>query len=134
MEEEIKTSDEKWFEKAVKAYSKKQPFSINDDQQLGLKETDVKSAVSLISFARKQHIVPWKKITQVLASIGITGVGVWIVAAAIADPEPTSKLTLLIAGGLILAITGSLGTLTSLGLKFTISARRGGTEFHIKPE
>jgi hypothetical protein len=75
MEEEIKTSDEKWFEKAVKAYSKKQPFSINDDQQLGLKETDVKSAVSLISFARKQHIVPWKKITQVLASIGITGFG-----------------------------------------------------------
>jgi hypothetical protein len=132
--EEINTTDENWFEKAIKAYSKKQAFSINDNKQIGLKETDVKSAVSLISFAKKQHSISWKKITQVLASIGITGVGVWIIAAAIADPEPTSKLTLLIAGGLVLALTGSLGTLASLGLKFTVSARRGGTEFHIRPE
>jgi hypothetical protein len=132
--EEIKTSDEKWLEKALKAYSIKQQFSIDDDGQVGLKETDVKSAVALISFAKKGHHVSWRKISQILASLGITGVGVWIIAAAIADPEPTSKLSLLVAGGLVLALTGSLGTLASLGLKFHVSARRGGTEFHIKPQ
>lgn len=132
--EEIKTTDEKWFEKALKAYSKKQEFCISDDLQLGLKDNDVKSAISLITFVKKQQKIPWRKITQVLASIGITGVGVWIIAAAIADPEPTSKLTLLISGGLVLALTGSLGTLAALGLKFHVTARRGGTEFHIRPK
>lgn len=132
--ETINTSDSEWLEKALKAYSKKQQFSLNDDQQIGLKETDLKSAVALISFAKKGRHVSWRKISQLLASLGITGVGIWIIAAAIADPEPTSKLSLLVAGGLVLALTGSLGTLASLGLKFQVSARRGGTEFHIKPE
>ncbi|MFA9388520.1 MAG: hypothetical protein ACERKD_01850 [Prolixibacteraceae bacterium] len=132
--QEFHTSDEKWFEKSIKAYTLKQEFNIIDDLKIGLTKSDVKSAVALISFVKKQQKMPWKKITQTLTSIGITSVGVWIIAAAIADPEPTSKLTLLITGGLILTLTGSLGTLAALGLKFSVTARRGGTEFNIRPE
>lgn len=75
-----------------------------------------------------------KDISTILVSLGITASGIWIVLAAIADPEPTSKLTLLIAGGLILALTGSLGTLRALGITFSVSAKTfGGNEFHISP-
>lgn len=132
--ENISTSDNQWFEKALKAYSSKKEFTLSDEQMLGLSANDVKSAVSLIAFMKRNQKMPWKKITQVLASIGITGIGVWIIAAAIASPEPTSKLTLLVTGGLVLTLTGSLGTLAALGLKFHVTAKRGGTEFHIKPE
>jgi len=69
-----------------------------------------------------------------LACIGILGVAAWVIAAAIADPEPTTKLGLLIGGGLILALTGSLGTLTALGVPFSVSAKSpAGHSFEISP-
>ena len=69
-----------------------------------------------------------------LAGGGVTGVGVWIILAAIADPEPTSKLGLLIAGGLLLGLTGSLGTLAACGVKFSVSAKTRGGSFTIDPK
>ena len=80
-------------------------------------------------------MVTWQQIVGVLSGIGITGVGIWMVAAAIADPEPTTKLGLLIGGGIILALTGSLGTLAALGIKFSVSAKSPlGHTFEIKPK
>ncbi len=130
----IKTSDKDWVSAAVKAYTKKVEFNIVDDAELGLSEKDVKSAMNLLAFMKKERKMSIKDISSVLVGLGITAGGIWIVLAAIADPEPTSKLTLLIAGGLILAITGSLGTLRSLGISFSVSAKTfGGNEFHISP-
>ncbi len=74
-------------------------------------------------------------IVAALAGIGITGLGIWMVFAAIADPEPTSKLGLLIVGGIIITLTGSLGTLAALGIKFSVSAKSPqGHAFEIRPE
>ena len=130
----IRTSQENWVDTAIKAYTKKQEFSLIDDSELGLSEKDVKSAMNLLAFMRKERRMKIKDISSVLVGIGITASGVWIVLAAIADPEPTSKLSLLIAGGLILALTGSLGTLRALGITFSVSAKTfGGNEFHISP-
>lgn len=131
----IKTSDEQWLKSAIEAYSKKQAFTLLDDAGIGLTEKDLVSAVTLIRVAKKKAGLPFKTIAQALTSIGITGAGIYIVILAIADPEPTSKLGLLITGGLILAVTGSLGALSSLGIKFTIAAKTfGGNEFFIRPE
>lgn len=135
MNEIVKTSERDWLEKALKLYTEKKLFKFIDDAGLKLTEEDLKSAVSLIRAAKSKGGVSWKQIVSVLAGIGITGVGVWIIAAAIADPEPTTKLGLLIAGGIVLALTGSLGTLTALGVKFSVSAKSPqGHEFEIKPE
>lgn len=103
-------------------YSKKQAFTIIDDAQIGLAEKDFVSAIILIRAAKKKGGFSIKTIAQALTSIGIIGAGGYIVILAIADPEPTSKLGLLITAGLVLAVTGSLGALSSLGIKFSIAA------------
>ena len=131
----IKTSNTEWLKIAIENYSKKQAFTLVDDAKIGLTEKDLVSAVTLIRAAKKKAGFSIKTIAQALTSIGITGAGIYIVILAIADPEPTSKLGLLITGGLLLAVTGSLGALSSLGIKFSISAKTfGGNEFLIRPE
>lgn len=131
----LKTSNKEWLKVAIENYTKKQTFTLIDDARIGLTEKDLVSAVTLIRAAKKKGGFSIKTIAQALTSIGITGAGVYIVILAIADPEPTSKLGLLITGGLILAVTGSLGALSSLGIKFSIAAKTfGGNEFYIRPE
>lgn len=135
MSDIVRTSEKDWLEKAIKLYTDKQHFTFEDDAGLKMTEVDLRTAVSLIRAAKVKGGVTWQQIAGVLAGIGITGVGVWIIAAAIAAPEPTTKLGLLIAGGIILALTGSLGTLAALGVRFSVSAKSPqGHSFEIKPE
>ena len=135
MNEIVRTSEKDWLEKALKLYTEKKLFKFIDDAGLKLTEEDLRTAVDLICAAKSRGGVSWQQIVGVLAGIGITGVGVWIIAAAIADPEPTTKLGMLITGGIILALTGSLGTLAALGVRFSVSAKSPqGHEFEIKPE
>lgn len=131
----VRTSDSDWLKKAIELYADKKTFTFKDDNGIGLTESDLKSAVTLIRAARSKGGVTWKQVMGVLAGTGITGAGVWMVYAAIIDPEPTTKLGLLIGGGLILALTGSLGTLAALGIRFSVAAKApGGSSFIIKPE
>jgi len=135
MDKIVRTSETDWLEKAIKLYTEKQAFLLHDDADLKLTRADLKSAVSLIRAAKSKGEVSKKQILGLLTGIGITGIGVWIIAAAIADPEPTTKLGLLITGGLVLTFTGSFGALTSLGVRFSVSARSPlGHSFEIRPE
>ncbi len=134
MSQIIKTSEPEWFETTLKQYSSKNEFIFIDDAQLGLTKTDLKSAVSLIKASKSKGKKTVKTITSVLVGLGLSSSGIWIVILAIADPEPTTKLGLLITGGFILAITGGYGTLRALGVNFTVTARKGDYSFEIKPE
>jgi hypothetical protein len=130
----INTSDPDWLEKSLECYTAKQPFVFLDGGNLGIKEKDLRTAVSLIRAAKKSGM-SIKSIVAALVGIGITAAGVWIIMAAIADPDPTHKLGLLIAAGFILALTGSLGTLAALGVKFEVSARGPGDyRVDVKPQ
>ena len=130
----IKTSEKDWVSRAMKMYTTKQTFDLVHDAELGLSEKDVASAVNLMKFLKKENHLSVKEIAQILVGLGITASGVWMVMAAIADPEPTTKLGLLVGGGLVLALTGSLGTLRALGIQFTVSGKAFGSEFHITPD
>lgn len=131
----IRSSEPDWLEKALKQYTKKEPFQFEDDGEIGLTEKDLRSAINLIKAAKGKGKVSWKQIVGLLSGLGITGAGLWIVAAAVADPEPTTKLGLLITGGLVLAIMGGYGTLSSLGIKFSVIARTPfGNSFEIHPK
>ena len=135
MKDIVRTSDKDWLEKALKLYKEKTPFTFIDDTKLGITEADLKSGINLISAAKSKGGLTWQQIVCALAGIGIMGIGVWIIAAAIASPEPTTKLGLLVAGGLIITLTGSLGTLAALGVRFSVSAKTPkGHSFDIKPE
>lgn len=130
----IHTSNPNWVKQAMKAYTNKQAFNLVDDAEIGLNEKDVASAVNLMRFLKKENHLSVKELAQILVGLGITASGIWMVMAAIADPEPTTKLGLLIGGGLVLALTGSLGTLRALGIQFSVSGKAFGNEFHISPD
>ena len=124
----IRTSEVNWFEKSMKCYKEKISFTFIDDANLGITETNLKSGFDLI----RSRKMPWESIVGVLAGIGITRVGIYIIGLAIADPEPTTKLGLLISGGLLLALTGSIGILYSLGVNFSVSASSTYGGFTVK--
>lgn len=131
----IKSSEADWLERALKQYTSKIPFQFIDDADIGLKEKDLRSAVNLIKAAKGKGGITWKQIVGLLTGLGISGAGLWIVAAAVADPEPTTKLGLLITGGLVLTVMGGYGSLASLGIKFSVIASTPfGNTFEIHPK
>jgi len=131
MDKHIKTSDEKWLEKALRCYRDAAGFTLEDDAEFGLREDDLKSGISLVKAASKKRI-SLKQIAQILAGLGIGAAGIWMVVAAIIDPEPTSKLGLLIAGGIVLTLTGGLAVLRALGQRWIIRGKPGGV-FEVEP-
>lgn len=135
MSEIIRTSEKNWLEKAIELYTEKTAFTFKDDAGLGLSQKDLKSAVSLIRAAKSKGKYSKRNIIAALAGVGITGAGVWIVLLAIVDPEPTTKLGLLITGGFVLAVTGAVGTFAALGVIFRVTAKSAkGDEFVIEPK
>ena len=134
MKEIIKTTDPQWLEKAITHYSNKKEFSFIDDAELGFTETDLHSAVDMIKAAKTKGGKTLKQITAVLVGLGMSAAGIGIIILAILDPEPTTKLGLLVGGGLLLVLTGSYATMKSLGVNFSVSAKAGTYAFDIKPE
>lgn len=129
----IRTSEVNWLESAIKCYSEKTRFTFIDDANLGITEKDLKSAVNLIRGANTKSDKTWKSIVGVLAGMGISGMGIYIIGLAIVDPEPTTKLGLLVGGGLVLVLTGSLGALYSLGVTFNVAASSVFGKFEVSP-
>jgi hypothetical protein len=74
-----------------------------DDAQVGI---DPKSQ-SLISMGIKAglSIADW---TAVAVAVGMSTAGIIMVVLAFLDPEPTSKLGLLVGGGAVCVLTGGL--------------------------
>lgn len=135
MKKTIKTSNKEWLELALKEYSSKNEFTLIDDKVLGLKEKDLNSAVSLIKAAKTKGKKSVKQITKVLLGLGLSSTGIYAIIIAIADPEPTSKLSLLLVGGIILAISGGYGTLRALRIKFSVrKLKKDNRFFLVKPE
>lgn len=127
----IKTSDPNWVKKAMACYGSGESFGLFDDAGLGVSAQDVTSGFCLMAAARRRFNVPFGQIAQILAGLGVSAVGVWLVMAALADPEPTTELGLLVGGGLALAVTGSLSVLWSLGIKWQVEVRDGN--FTVSP-
>jgi len=129
----IRTAEADWLEGAVKSYSEKIRFTFIDDANLGITQKDLKSAINLMAGAMAKSDKTWKSLVGVLAGIGINFLGIYIIRLAIMDPEPTSKLGLLLGGGLVLVLTGSLGIFYSLGVTFNVSASSAFGKFEVSP-
>jgi len=133
MREIIRTSDKKWLEKALNCYTTKVAFEFLDDVPIGIGHDDLLSAVALIAAAKNSGMITWQQIVGILTGLGMSGIGVWLIIAAIADPEPTSKLGILLAGGVVMAMTGGLSILYCIGVKWRVSAKSGGSSIHVDP-
>jgi hypothetical protein len=108
-EPEVRTSEKGWFSRLARAYRQKTPVLVVDDAKVGIDP----AADSLVSMGLKAGLSPveW---TAVGVSIGISAAGITMVVLAFLDPEPTSKLGLLVGGGAVCVITGGLSAVRIL--------------------
>src|SRR5947199_9978317 len=90
----IRTSQRGWLSDLAKAYKERRPVTVIDDAGLGIDP----SLESLLEMGHKAGLSV-RVGMGVLMSLGMFGAGVWMIAAALADPEPRSKLALLVHAG-----------------------------------
>jgi hypothetical protein len=105
----VRTSEKGWFGKIAKAYRERTPIFIVDDARVGIDPaTD-----SLVSMGLKAGLSPaeWMAVG---VSIGISAAGLAMVVLAFLDPEPTSKLGLLVGGGAVCVMTGGFSAVRIL--------------------
>ena len=99
----IRTSQPGWFERLAKAYRDRQPVLLVDDARVGI---DPQSQ-SLVAMGIKAglSVADW---AAVGVAVGVSAAGMMMVVLAFLDPEPTSKLGLLVGGGAVCLLTGGL--------------------------
>lgn len=118
----IRTSEKDWLPRLTRAYREHAEVELIDDAALGVDPAT--QSLLQMGLAGKLTRREW---TAVAVSSGMTVFGAAMVVLAIMDPEPTSKLGLLVASGALLALTGGFQTVRLLTrLKppsITISAR-----------
>lgn len=105
----VRTSDPGWLAELAKAYREEQPVLVVDDAGIGLDP----NSQSLLGMGKAAGLSR-REWAGVGVSIGLSGIGLWMVVAAVASPEPTSKLGLLIAGGSVLMFSGGFSAIRLL--------------------
>ena len=104
MEEiQIRTSEQGWFTQLAQAYKQKTPVFLVDDAKVGIDP----AVESLVAMGLKAKLTPreWSAVT---VAVGLSAAGAAMVILAFLDPEPTSKLGLLVGGGAVCVLTGGL--------------------------
>ena len=130
----IATSDPEWLQKALGAYRRGARFRLHDDAGLGLNAEALGSGVALLRYLVLFAAVPWREVGIALTGIGLCSFGIWIIRLAIADPEPTSRLGILLAGGVILIVLGGASILRALGVTWRVSVKTSdGYVFSVEP-
>ena len=97
----VRTSQSGWFAEFAKAYKESTPILVTDDASVGINpKTD-----SLFRMALTARLSPGD-IAGGCVACGMAASGITCFLLAVFDPEPTSKLTLLVCGGLALIAMG----------------------------
>ena len=97
----VRTSETAWFRIVANAYKARTPLQIIDDAHVGLDPAG--QSLFEMGIKAKLSVGEW---TAATVGIGMSGAGVGMVILAVLDPEPTSKLGLLVGSGVVLALTG----------------------------
>lgn len=97
----IRTSNPGWLKQLAKAYKSRERLLLIDDAGLGIDP----STQSLFDMGQRTDMA-MRDWVGVLVSLGLGGAGIWMIRLAFLDPEPTSKLWLLVSGGCIALVTG----------------------------
>ena len=125
----VRTSQPKWFTELAKAYKERIPVVLSDDAQLGI--DPINETLFMMGVHAKLSV---GEITAACIALGMAAAGVAMIVAAIVDPEPTSKLGLLVGGGIVLIATGGWGAIRILVKIKPPSVRLGPKGFEINWE
>jgi hypothetical protein len=97
----IRTAETGWLARLAEAYRKRLPVRLVDDADVGI---DPKNQnIAAMGLQARLSASEW---AAVGVSLGLSAAGVVFVVLAFLDPEPTSKLGLLVGGGAVCALTG----------------------------
>src|SRR5512146_3234118 len=99
----IKTSEAGWMERLARAYRDRATVVVIDDAGAGIDP----ARQTVFEMARLVRLSP-RELAAVAVAVGMSGAGVLMVVLAFVDPEPTSKLGLLVGGGALCVFTGGL--------------------------
>jgi hypothetical protein len=97
----IRTSEKDWLPRLARAWRERAQVDLVDDAQLGI-DPSTQSLLQMGLHARLTR----REWTAVAIASGMTVLGATMVILAVIDPDPTSKLSLLVGSGAILALTG----------------------------
>ena len=122
----IRTSERGWLAKLAAAYKEQRPILIIDDANVGIDPQNQ----TLLDMGRKANLSR-AEITGVCVACGMSAAGVGMVVLAFFDPEPTSKLALLVGGGFFLVLTGGLTSIYILTKKKPPNIKVGKDGFDI---
>ena len=103
MSKTIFTSSADWLAQMAKHYKNGTPFTLKDDKQYGVNP----QKESLIDMWRKSDL-PLSSIIGASIAAGISVYGAYMIRAALLDPEPTSKLALLLLAGTAVMLFGGM--------------------------
>jgi hypothetical protein len=105
----IKTSDAGWLERLAHAYKERAPVVVVDDAAVGIDP----ARQTVLDMGRHVRLST-RELAAVGVAVGLSGAGVLMVVLAFLDPEPTSKLGLLVGGGALCVFTGGVAALRIL--------------------
>ena len=109
LEKIVRTSDPGWLRSLALLYKARQAGVIVDDAHLGINPEDQ----TLLQMARISGLSK-REIAGVSVALGMSGVGVTMVILAFLDPEPTSKLGLMVGGGAVCVLGGGFSAIRIL--------------------
>lgn len=105
----IRTSEPDWLPRLTRAYRERGQVELIDDASLGIDPAT--QSLLQMGLAGKLTRREW---TGVAVASGMTVFGASMVILAVIDPDPTSKLGLLVGSGALLALTGGFQTIRLL--------------------
>jgi hypothetical protein len=105
----VRTSDPNWLRTLALLYRARQAGVLVDDAHLGINPGDQ----TLLQMARVSGLSR-REVLSVSVALGMSGVGITMVVLAFLDPEPTSKLGLLVGGGAVCVLGGGFSAIRIL--------------------
>jgi hypothetical protein len=105
----IKTSEAGWFTTLATSYRNRTPVTLVDDAKIGIKPTD--ETLMQMGLKAKLSMQEW---IAVGISVGVGAAGMTMIVLAFLDPEPTTKLGLLVGGGTVSLLGGGFSAIRIL--------------------
>ena len=105
----VRTSQPDWLKALAVIYKRRQPALIIDDAGVGFDP----ASYTLLQMAKGVGL-SHRELAGVCVALGMSATGIVMVILAFVDPEPTSKLGLLVGGGVICVLGGGFGAIRIL--------------------
>ena len=105
----VKTSDPDWLKALAALYRDHRSGVLVDDAGFGIDP----ARQTLLEMARHSRLSR-KEIAGACVALGMSAAGITMIVLAFLDPEPTSKLGLLVGGGVVCVLGGGFSAIRIL--------------------